>query len=390
MAEINFTKANITNLPQPQTGKRTFYRDTKIPGLGIRVTSNGTKTFVVYRKITGKPERITLGRYPAMTVEQARKKAQQVNGEIAKGLNPQEAKRRERHGLTLGELHKRYMEDCIQLHQKRDKNPESYYRLYLNHWQHRKLSATKRADVRELHAKIKRRKSHITANRVLTLLRAMYNWAKREDLFEGENPTNDIDKFSEKSRERFLQPDEMPRFFRALADEPNETVRDFVLMCLLTGARRSNVQEMRWDQINFGHAVWTIPETKAGDSHHVPLLHEALVILAKRKDRAEGLWVFPGTGKTGHLVEPKRSWAKILERADIKDLRLHDLRRTLGSWQAATGANLSVIGKTLAHKNVSSTAVYARLNLDTVREAMQRATTAMLDAGAVREKVESD
>jgi len=90
------------------------------------------------------------------------------------------------------------------------------------------------------------------------------------------------------------------------------------------------------------------------------------------------LFVFPGPGKTGHYAEPKSAWKRILEKAGIKNLRIHDLRRSLGSWQAATGANLSVIGKTLGHKNTSTTAVYARLNLDPVRESMNKAAQAML------------
>ena len=144
-------------------------------------------------------------------------------------------------------------------------------------------------------------------------------------------------------------------------------------------------------------------------------------------------FVFPGLGEAGHLVEPKKGWRRILDRAElyqlidwiaeakggatkkavdakaatdlskalkqarlaakalgidpsgarIKDLRIHDLRRTLGSWQVATGANLPVIGRTLQHQNVSTTAIYARLNLDPVRDAMQKATKAMLVAGGV-------
>ena len=101
-------------------------------------------------------------------------------------------------------------------------------------------------------------------------------------------------------------------------------------------------------------------------------------------------YVFPGPGATGHLVEPRKAWKRILDRAEIEDLRIHDLRRSLGSWQAATGANLSVIGKTLNHKNVTTTAIYARLNLDPVREAMQKATTAMLTAGELLDDKQSD
>jgi len=88
-----------------------------------------------------------------------------------------------------------------------------------------------------------------------------------------------------------------------------------------------------------------------------------------------------GKGRTGHMVEPKTGWKRILERAGIEDLWLHDLRRSLGSWQAATGASLSVIGKSLNHKSVTTSAIYARLEIDPVRASMETATRAMLNAG---------
>src|SRR5207253_4557583 len=96
--------------------------------------------------------------------------------------------------------------------------------------------------------------------------------------------------------------------------------------------------------------------------------------------------VFPGEGKHGHLAEPKKAWKRILKAADLSDVRIHDLRRTLGSWQAATGASLPIIGKTLHHANPSTTAIYARLNLDPVRAAMETATVAMFAAGGVIQK----
>jgi len=81
------------------------------------------------------------------------------------------------------------------------------------------------------------------------------------------------------------------------------------------------------------------------------------------------------------LQDPKKAWQRLLMRAEISDLRIHDLRRSLGSWQASTGASLVIIGKTLSHRNVNTTAIYARLNTDPVRDAMNKATQAIWDAG---------
>jgi integrase len=212
---------------------------------------------------------------------------------------------------------------------------------------------------------------------------SLFGYATELKLYKGANPAHGIKKFPETKRDRFLQSDELPAFFKALAEEPNDTLRDYFLLSLLTGARRSNVQEMEWQQINFNRAEWRIPTTKNGEPQTVTLSAEALEILRNRQD-CNPIWVFPGTGATGHLVEPKKAWRRVLDRAGIDNLRIHDLRRTLGSWQAKTGASLAIVGKSLNHKSPSTTAIYARLDLDPVRESVDRATGAMFAAAGIK------
>lgn len=96
-------------------------------------------------------------------------------------------------------------------------------------------------------------------------------------------------------------------------------------------------------------------------------------------------YVLPGNGRTGHLVEPKKGWSHILKDAGIENLRIHDLRRTLGSWQAITGASLTIIGKSLNHKSPQTTAIYARLDLDPVRASVKKATNAILTAAGLKQ-----
>ena len=168
----------------------------------------------------------------------------------------------------------------------------------------------------------------------------------------------------------------------ALDEEPNDTARDFFRVALFTGARRGNVLEMRWADVDLDAATWRIPHTKNGTPQTVTLAPPVVDLLVRRRDLARldkslSPYVFPGNGKTGHYVEPKSAWRRILKRADIPDARIHDLRRTLGSWQAITGASLPIIGKSLNHKNPSTTAIYARLDLEPVRASVERAAEAM-------------
>jgi integrase len=384
--KINFTKAIIDALPIPELGKRDTYHDAKTTGLQLRITSTGIKSFSVYRRIKGgNPERITLGRYPDMTIEQARRKATEINLDIAEGKNPAEVKRGHKAELIFSELFAEYLERHSKPKKKTWFEDQAQFRLYLEKpLGKKKLSTIDRKSIAHIHSSITKAGYAPTANRVKALLSSVFGWAISAGLCES-NPVIGVKSNKENQRDRFLQSDELPRFFKALAEEPNSTIRDYILISLLTGARRSNVLAMRWQDINFERAEWRIPMTKNGTPQTVALSPEAIEILHCRKPSDKATFVFPGSGKSGHLEEPKKGWKRILERAGIDNLRIHDLRRTLGSWQAKTGASLAIIGKSLNHKNQNTTAIYARLDLDPIRDSVNKATSAMLSAAGMKQ-----
>lgn len=371
------TKARVAAFEIPQQGRPVVY-DTRVPGFGLRITLKGVRSFIVRRKVSGRVLTITLGRFPALGVEQARKIAIELNGDIARGENPQEAKRKARQEQILEVLWENYFEQHLKPNCRTWKAAERIYERHLKLIAGRRISTISRQEVRSLHNRVAQKNGRYAANRLLQLFRAMYNWGA-PDL---DNPGRGIKLFHETKRERFLHPDELPRFFEALADEWDHSVRDLVLLCLLTGARRSNVLAMRWDEIELDRGTWTIPGDKAKNLDPVTLsLHQEAVSLLKfRQNGFQSDWVFPGRGRSGHMVEPKKGWQRIRERAGMPDLLLHNLRRTLGSWQAAQGASLTIIGKSLGHRHPASTAIYARLNLDPVRESVNSAIDAMFSA----------
>jgi integrase len=380
---INFTKAAINALPTPKSGKRTTYLDTKTAGLQLRITSNSVKTFSVYRRTKGGgPERITLGRYPDITIEQARRKATEINSDIANDLNPGEVKRGRRAELTFSALFSEYLERHSKPNKKTWAEDKSKYDTYLaKPLGNKKLSTIDRSSIATIHSKITKAGYPVTANRVKALVSSIFGWAISAGLWKT-NPALGIRLNREHSRDRFIQGDELPKFFQALADEQNITMRDYFLLSLLTGARRANVLSMKWTDVNLKRREWRIKETKTGTPHTVTLSPEALDVLRSRirnvKTAERMTFVFPGNGNSGHLIEPKKGWKRILDRAGIDDLRIHDLRRTLGSWQAKTGASLAIIGKSQNHKNQNTTAIYARLDNDPVRESVNTATRAMM------------
>lgn len=379
MAEnrLKFTKAALEGLKVTGKGQRTYFYDTGEPSLTICVTTAGTKTFYLYKRIEGEPVRLKLGRFPDLSVENARKLAANAKGEIAMGKNPQKAKQAIRDEKTFGDLFEDYLEKHSKVHKSSWEYDEREVNKFLSHWFKRRIGTIERSEVEKLHTKVGKENGTYQANRLLERIRSIFNKAIDWG-WEGVNPAAGIKKFREKSRDRFLQPDELPRFFEALAAEPNETARDFFVISLLTGARKSNTLAMRWMEINFTSATWRIPQTKNGEPQTVHLPEAALELLKERKLASLSEWVFPGAGASGHLADPKKAWNRILKEAGIQDLRIHDLRRTLGSYMAATGANGYVIGKSLGHKSQQSTAVYARLNLDPVRVSVNKATDVMM------------
>ncbi len=349
--KINFTKAILDTLPIPDAGKRDTYHDAKASGLQLRVSHTGVKTFSVFKRAKrGEPGRVTLGRYPEMTIDQARRKALEICLVISEGNDPAAARRLQRAEMTFGDLFAEYMDRHSRLRKKTWDEDEEKYRNHIEPVLGKKqLSVIGKSDIAHLHGRITKSGHAIAANRILALISSVFGWAISVDLYD-RNPATGIPRNREKSRDRFIQGDELPRFFQSLSEESNETIRAYVLLSLLTGARKSNVCSMRWQDINFERAEWRIEETKNGTSQTVVLSPEAIHVLMNRKEKSNSGFVFPGSGKSGYLQEPKKGWARILERAGIVDLRIHDLRRTLGSWQAKTGASLAIIGKSLNHK----------------------------------------
>ncbi|MGI9349574.1 MAG: tyrosine-type recombinase/integrase, partial [Amylibacter sp.] len=308
---MNFTKAALSKAPPAKKGSKDYYYDEREKGLVLAVTPTGTKSFYLYKRIEGRPERLLLGRFPEISIENARKLATAAKGEIASGANPQKDKRAVRDEMRFGDLFRDYMEKYSKVHKRSWAYDEREVNKFLKHWFKRKISSFERAGVERLHAKIGKENGVYQANRLLERIRSIFNKAI-EWGWAGTNPAIGVKKFKERSRDRFLQPDELPRFFEALANEPNETARDFFMISLLTGARKSNTLVMRWQDINFASATWRVEDTKNGDAQTIHLPKQAMEILTARKWASESPYVFEGSGASGHLADPKKAWARIL------------------------------------------------------------------------------
>jgi integrase len=355
----------------PKSGQ-TFIRDSELTGFALRITENGAKSFIWEGRVRGRPRRITIGSYPALSVLSARREAIKIRSAIAEGRDPSLEREAERREPTFGDLADAYMERHAKLHKRSWKGDALMIDGYLSRWKTRKLSDIGPAEVARLHETVGKENGRYAANRTLALLRTIFNIARDWRLFLGPNPTEGVKMFREEKRERFLSPDELRRVNEALAEEPNEYWRAYFPLSLLLGTRRSELLSARWADIDLEQRTWRLPMTKAGRSHLLPLPIPAVGILLSLPSNDKSEWVFPGSGSTGHLAEPKKAWHRIRNRAGVPDVRIHDLRRTLGSWLAGQGYSLPLIGRALNHSSVSTTQIYARLDIDPVREALER------------------
>ncbi|MES2025273.1 MAG: tyrosine-type recombinase/integrase [Pseudomonadota bacterium] len=436
---LNFTRASISAITPPEKG-RTYYRDEKARSLLIDVQASGKKTFQVYRKVSGHPTRITLGQFspnlpesrdiandadvlsmigktPTLNVKIARKLADAVNASLDKGVNPAHQERHNRmlasQELTLRQAFDRYYEDhlapqgkrtasdlCndfdrylgkVAAGQKRPHGKEKVKSLGSVDWEDRKLSSISQADVRKLMIDLKNKVGPRTANKTFVLLRSIYNKIINWQLYTGNNPCEGIGKFKENSRERFITFEEIPIFMAAVKKVDDQDFRDFVLLSLYTGARRANVLAMRWQDLNFHAGTFTVPSetSKNGAALTIPLTSASRKLLEHRKASMTVVspFVFPANSASGYMSPPNKRWKKFLTETGIIDLRLHDLRRSLGSWAAMDGASLPIIGKMLGHKSNEATAVYAHLQFDPVKVAMESATSAMEKAATPKKKL---
>ena len=260
----------------------------------------------------------------------------------------------------------------------------SLWKLYLSRWEDDPVNGVRREDVMGLRGEIGERHP-VTANRVLKVFRTFCRWAVENGRMRSD-PTEGIGKYRESSRTRFLRPGERVRFFEAVGDERTPVdLRDYVMLSLTTGQRSGDVMRMRWEDVDLPAGRWIVRQGKTGEMLSVPLLPEAVEILRRRSGEADGgEYVFASRRKSSrpYVQSLKKSFRALCDRAGIEDFRMHDLRRTLGSWMAIGGASTTIIGRALGHRDSSSTAIYARLTADPVEEAMRRAAREMMDAGS--------
>lgn len=348
-------------------------------GFGAKVMASGKKTFIVSYHVAGFEREYVIGDANDIKCAAARKKARDVRQKAKDGIDPQGDRVAAREAPTVKDLAARYQEDHLP---KKRPGSQRNDRTMLKQWVvpelgSMKVAAVRPKDIEELHHKITKAGTPIVANRVVALLSKLFSLAIRWEMREpNDNPVKGaVERNAETKRKVYLKPEQIARLSDALAAYPDQGVADAVRLLLLTGARRSEVLGARWDQFDepdFTHWVKPGSTTKQKTEHDAPLSAPARELLARRRETVNGDYVFPGHG-TPHLTEIKKAWVSLRKAAEIVNgVRVHDLRHTAASVLVSGGATLPMIGALLGHSQVTTTARYAHLYADPLREAAER------------------
>jgi len=395
----NFTVKELNNLSTPKQGSRDTYHDTNVAGLTLRVTSTGVKSFVIRKRINGKPVMTTLGRYPAMTITQARVAARETLNVFSSGVNPNNKKIEQRvKSITLQEAMQDYI--ACRKHALKSKTIRDYqiiFNSYLSEWANKELVNITRSMVVKKHTTIGD-KSIYRANATMRLLRAIFNFAMSEyedsnDIpIISHNPVQKIRRnwFRESVRTNIIEPNDLKDWFTAVnalpSDKSNishkntsETVRDYLILLLFSGLRPSEGINLEWDNIDFKNKLLNIEDTKNREDHTIPLTKYIIDLLKARKKSSLGRFVFPGYNPDKALVSPNRQVKKVIKESDVQFL-LHDLRRTFATYADSLEIKHTTIKRLMNHKSNDVTSThYIHQSTETLRKPMQLITDYILE-----------
>ena len=350
--------------PLPYVGAKNaqcIYWDQQLPGFGVRVYPNGRRVFVCSYRVQGRKRLATLGRGDVLRLDLARKKAVSYLGQVAEGIDPQAPKDVLKAAGTVKSLAEAYIGRHAKLKKNTWVEDESYLARHLiPRFGTRLALAISTDDMAALHAEIGSKHPY-AANRLLEIVRKMYNLGRKWGLVPADkaNPASGVERFPETKRRRFVTPDELPRLSKAIDQEADEYVRHAVWLLLLTGLRRGELLNAKWSDIDWKQRTLSIPKTKNGEALLAALSHAAISRLKAIPQLQNNPYIICGRKAGQHLVNLTDAWGRIRKAAGLNDLRIHDLRRTVGSWLVRDGASLHLVGSVLNHKDQKTTAGYA-------------------------------
>ena len=378
MEKLKRTTISRRTVDRLSVDKDTVYWDRELSGFGVRVYASGRKVYVVQTRAQGRSRRVTVGRHGVISAEQARGRAALIIARIKSGEAAVAAPKPAAKGPTVAELAERYLTEHIDVRCK----ASTAYRVRLVLRRHilpefgeLPAEAVEREQVWALRNRLHRVPS--MANHAVNTLSAMFTMGETWGVVaEGINPCVSVARYRIRRRERFLTEAEFTRLGRVLSEmetkgEITSRAAAAIRLLMLTGCRCMEILSLRWDEVDLERNELRLRDSKTGP-RTVPLSPPAARVLANRPRERGDAWVIPGRTQGEPLTSIDTPWRKLRKAAGLEDVRLHDLRHSFASRALALGENLPVIGKLLGHTQVQTTARYAHLAQDSVKEAAAR------------------
>jgi integrase len=412
--KAKLTKSVIDKIPLTEAGQR-FYWDSDLAGFGLRV-GTGTKSYFAEGRVGGKSIRYTIGKHGVFTPEQARAEAREKLVLMAKGINPNEDKAQKKiKGVTLEQAFKEFLESRKNLKartiydyqrfmgmlpEKEGVEPKKSKTAWFADWRNRALVDITKEMVASRHRKAGQ-SSQAQANLAMRFLRAIFNFAagkysdSRGRPLITDNPVKGLSQtkawYRVARRKTVIKPHELAPWYEAvikIKNDPSgakrETVRDYLLLLLFTGLRRQEAATLRRANVDLKAKTLTVLDTKNHEDHTLPLSDFLCSLMASRLAAINGDYVFPGTGKGGYLVEPRKQIERVIKASGI-DFTLHDLRRTFSTIAESLDIPAYAIKRLLNHKMPSDvTAGYIVMDVERLREPMQKITDYILKSAGVK------
>jgi integrase len=383
---LTLTKKIIDTTPLPTEG-RTVLHDAKVPGLVVRITPAGTKSFLVYRWHNGKPLRVTLGKYPAMTIEQARKAAQQTLAQLSTGTNPNKEKRTAKaKAVTVGEVFAEF-KNTRTLKPLTIKDMTQSLNQVFGDWLDKPMTSITREMVTRKHREFGEQ-SQARANLGFRYFRALWNFAHaayKDDtgnsLISGENPVKSLSELRAwhrvERRKTFIKPHQLRSWYEAIQNLPGRDWADYFLFTLYCGTRRQEGLDLRWESVDFADKTFTLVDPKNHLDHTLPISTEVESILRRRKLEADSRdpdcrsqYVF-SDAKGNRMTNPRYALAAVSKASGVK-FSIHDLRRSFATFCDQIDLPAYALKSLLNHKNGNDvTAGYVVVTVDRLRRPMQ-------------------
>jgi integrase len=359
-----------------QSGKsRTDYFSTSVTGFVLECRPSGGKTYYLrYFDVHGKQHQLKIGRYNDISFEDARNRAKLLRSSIVLGDDPAGKKAEKKAIPTYGELADQHITDA-KTYLKRPENLKQVIETHLRpRWGKVRLCDIHTREVAKwLAEKLDGGLAPATVEKIRVTFNRSFELAAKWGTPGGQvNPVRGVArrKFNN-ARQRYLTAEEAKRLQRAVEASPNPQLKFIVALLLLTGARKSELLRAKWQNVDLERKTWYIPDTKTGVPRHVPLSEAAIAVIHQLPiyDRCE--WLIPNPDTKEPFVSIKHAWDTARLNANLRGLRVHDLRHSFASALANRGIDLYTIGKILGHADHQSTARYSHLSSGTLRKAVE-------------------